>query len=387
MNGADFDILCAVARPRPDLERLRTLLRGSIDFRTVLDLAFGHYLGPQFLAAMSDLGGEGVPAESRSRLEDFRRRHMLRTLYLAEKLCRIAGVFSSRGITFATFKGAALAIDLHGDPARREYRDIDLIVPIEQVPAAEAALEGLGYRNDQGDRAFRQMFCAYQGQYSFGHADLDASVDLHWAFTAAGLPFPLEADELWSNLRPLGIGTCTVPTLAEPDLALLLAGHGTKEGWRSLGWICDFAAFAHSRSDLDWPGLHERARRRGCGDAVLLAYALSNALLEVAIPPGLADDLARNRHVRELAATIIDKLRAGSAGSARHHLMDVMLCDRPWDRIRAACRLIFTPTPGDYRALPLPQTLWGLYYGLRPFRLAAFTSLRRDREAMVGQKL
>lgn len=394
MISADLDVLCAIVQPGPNPERVRTLLRGSADFASVMDLAFEHYLRPQLLAAMSELAWEGVPVECKAKLDDFRRHHVLRTLYLAEELGRIAAIFSARGVAFAAFKGAALAVDLQGDPACREYRDIDLIVPPGQVAAAESALESLGYLNDQGDRAFRGMFCAYQGQYSFGHPDLDVSVDLHWTFTAAALPFPLRTEELWSDLKFLKIGAATIPTLSDANLALLLAGHGTKEGWRSLGWICDFAAFVHARPGLDWPGLHKRARRQGCGDALLLGYVLANTLLGVAIPQGLASRLERNRRVHRIAAAIVGRLRADPARSDRHHLMDFALCDRARDRIKAAIRLGLTPTPGDYRAWPLPRALWPLYYVVRPLRLAASAvasllspSLRRDREAMVGQKL
>jgi len=382
-RGIDF--FCAIAGPQRDLERARHLLCDSLDFSAILDFASEHCLGPQLLAALSDLGWQGVPAESKVKLEAFRQRHVFRTLHLAEELCRIATIFSERGITFAAFKGAALAVDLYGDPARRDYSDIDVIVPSAQVPAAEMALESLGYHNDQGDRAFRRMFCAYQGQYSFVHADRGVAVDLHWAFTAASLPFPVRTDQIWSSLRSVTVGACAIPTFSDPDVALLLAGHGTKEGWRSLGWICDFAAFAHARPALDWPGLHQRAGRQGSGDAVLLAFALSNMLLGVAIPAGLADKLAGNKRVSRLAAEIIDGLRGAKRG--RSHMMDLALCDRLWDRIKAAARLMLTPTPGDYQALPLPQASWPLYYALRPLRLAArgLALLRGDRQPMIRQ--
>jgi hypothetical protein len=391
-SSAEFDLLCAAAKPCPDLETTRRLLRGPMDLPVALDLARQHYVQPQLLSTMSALAWEGVSTECKARLEQFRRAHVLRVLYLAEELCRMAEVLASRGIAFAAFKGAALAIDLYGDIAHREYADIDLIVAPGQMAAAETALAGLGYMSDQGDRAFRQMFRAYQRQYTFTRADIDATVDLHWGFTAARLPFPLQANELWSDLRSVIVGARAIPTFSDPDVALLLAGHGTKEGWRSLGWLCDFAAFAHRRPDLDWLGLYERARRRGCGDALLLAYALAAELLDVAVPCDLASKLEGNRRVGRLAAAIAGRLRAGPAGTGRHHLMDLDLCDNVRDRIKVAIRLALTPTPGDYHAWPLPQALWPLYYLLRPVRLAVAAvasllspSLRRDREPVIGQ--
>lgn len=391
-SRAEFDLLCAAAKPCPDLEGARRLLGGPIDLPVVLDLARDHYVRPQLLATMSALAWEGVSTECKTALEEFRRSHVLRMLYLAEELSRIAEVFACRGIAFAAFKGAALAIDLYGDIAHREYADIDLIVAPGQMAAAETALESLGYMSDQGDRAFRRMFRAYQRQYAFTRADIDATVDLHWDFTAARLPFPLRVEELWSDLKFVTIGARAIPTLSDANVALLLAGHGTKEGWRSLGWLCDFAAFAHRRPGLDWLALYERARGRGCGDTLLLAYALATELLDMTVPCELAGTLAGNRRVGRLAAAIAARLRAGPARTDRRHLMDLDLCDHARNRITVAIGLVLTPTPGDYHAWPLPQALWPLYYILRPVRLARWAitslpppSLRRGRESMIGQ--
>jgi hypothetical protein len=73
-------------------------------------------------------------------------------------------------------------------------------------------------------------------------------------------------------------------------------------------------------------------------------------------------------------------------------LTDLDLCDRRRDRIKAVIGFALTPTPSDYRALPLPRSLWPAYYVTRPFRLAAKVVdtivarlFRGDRQAVVRQ--
>ena len=39
-------------------------------------------------------------------------------------------------------------------------------------------------------------------------------------------------------------------------------------------------------------------------------------------------------------------------------------------RLRPVATLLTTRTVGDYEAMPLPKPLWGIYYLMRPFRLA-----------------
>uniref|UniRef100_UPI0013D5E942 nucleotidyltransferase family protein n=2 Tax=Pseudomonadota TaxID=1224 RepID=UPI0013D5E942 len=64
-----------------------------------------------------------------------------------------------------------------------------------------------------------------------------AAIDLHWDFTGVHLPFPLTPAEIWDSLETIKVGQRDVPAITGADLALLLAGHGTKERWRSLGWV------------------------------------------------------------------------------------------------------------------------------------------------------
>jgi hypothetical protein len=368
----EIGLLCALAGPHPDLVHARALLQTGIDFSALLELAHAHRMRPHLLLGLSRLSWESVPAAARIALEDFRRHHLLRALYLADEAGRLSVALAAQGIRHAFFKGAVLAIDLQGDLSQREYADIDLIVPPGEVARAEAVLRRLGYADRQGDRAFRAAFLAYQRQYSFVRIDIDAEVDLHWGFTVAQLPFPLRPDDIWSGLKRIRLGRHAVPTLSDAHLALLLAGHGTKERWRSLGWLSDFALLVDRRAGLDWAALHVAARRQGCGDALLLGGVLAERLLRTPIPRALASAAAQSRRVQRLAGAIAESLRhTAAATNGPQNLADLDLCDRRRDRVRAAFGLAVTPTSGDYSALPLPRPLWPAYHLLRPVRLAA----------------
>lgn len=326
---------------------------------------------PQLIQSLAGLGAEMVPPAARSSLESFQQLHSAVSLGTAEQLGRIADALTARGLRFAAFKGVTLAIILYGDLSAREYTDVDLIVPAEALDEAEDVVEALGYVNDHSDRRFRHAFQGYQRQLAFTHPD-QVTVDLHWDFTGSHLPFPLSPADIWGALEMVKVGHRYIPAIAGTDLALLLAGHGTKERWRSLGWVVDFAVLVERRSDLDWASIHARALAQGCGDNVLLACALAERLLGVAVPQALALPLGRSARVDRLAPTLIDELRHGERGpKSVRNLADIDVCDRRWDRIAASIKLALTPTASDYRAMPLPSSLWPLYRVTRPFRLAA----------------
>mgnify|MGYP003337904873 CR=1 FL=1 len=153
---------------------------------------------------------------------------------------------------------------------------------------------------------------------------------------------------------------------------LLLAGHGTKEQWRTLGWIEDFALLIERRSGLDWAAIHRRAEARGCGGSVVLGALLARDLLGADLPPALGSLAAADRRSARRATALISRLELGlPEPESLPNFSDLDLCDRQVDRVKAMLGLAFTPTAGDYSAMPLPPSLWGLYRLTRPFRLAA----------------
>src|SRR5262249_55499649 len=154
-------------------------------------------------------------------------------------------------IPIATFKGPALAVSIYGDLALREFSDLDLLVHKADLGEAENILAACGYHADFPDKDYRTAFVSYQGQYAFRHGKTGISIDLHWRLASKGMAFPIQPTEIWPRLEQVTIAGRTVPTLAHDDLALFLAAHGTKEGWRSLGWVCDFAEFLRKCRDID----------------------------------------------------------------------------------------------------------------------------------------
>jgi hypothetical protein len=161
-----------------------------------------------------------------------------------------------------------------------------------------------------------------------------------------------------------------VPSLSDADLALLLAGHGTKESWKSVAWVCDFAMLIDRKSDLGWAEVHRRARRQRCGDAVLLGCAMARDLLATPVPASLSAAVAGNARVERIAASLIASMREGLVHfpKVKPNLLDIDLCERTIDRLRLLASLAVTPTPSDYHALPLPRALWSTYYLIRPVR-------------------
>jgi hypothetical protein len=315
---------------------------------------------------------DAVPQQIQLELARFNKANLQKNLVFTGELLRLLGLFQQNAIPIAVFKGPVLAHTLYGDMSLREFSDLDVLIHEADLSNVEDILTTRGYQADFPDRNYRSAFLSYQGQYAFRDSNTGISVDLHWRLSSKGVAFPLQLAEIWPRLERVAIAGRTVQTLAHDDLALFLAVHGTKEGWRSLIWVCDFAELLHKYQDSDWMAIHHRARQSHSSRPFLLAIALASKLLDAPVPVALIDRAWKDCTVRALAETANRRmLRAGPEGEFREFQNGLNTHDRLRHRLCHVAMLLLTRTVGDHQAMPLPKSLWGIYYVTRPFRLAS----------------
>jgi hypothetical protein len=258
---------------------------------------------------------------------------------------------------------------VYGDLSLREFCDLDLLIRVQDVTKAEDILLACGYTAQFPDRDYRTAFLSYHGQYAFRRGQSDLWVDLHWQFSQDGVVFPLRAAEVWPRLTEETIAGRTVPSLAHDDLALFLAAHGTKEGWRRMLWLCDFAEFLRRYRDLDWIAILERAARSHSSRQLLLAFELAATMLDAPAPAELLNQARNSSAVQSLARRAREGMLLTAPKGSWEFRFGLNTHDKWLHRLLPIKALLTTRTVGDYRAMPLPKSIWGLYYLTRPFRL------------------
>jgi len=198
-------------------------------------------------------------------------------------------------------------------------------------------------------------------------------IDLHWELHPDYFSYGPCAAAIWDRAEPIRVEGADVLTLAPHDLVLFLAVHGAKHGWINLGWICDFDETLRAIADAEMPAILAAARGSGCLRMLLLPIALAADLLDAPIPSVFADALRADPAVKSLVSGIERRLFASVGMRARVYSewvvpLRTILSTR--GRIRYFASRAFTPNSDDFDFMPLPQTLYPLYYAMRPFRLA-----------------
>jgi hypothetical protein len=372
MTPQEFQLLLHCARSRPDAGSVKDLVGKGIDWQILLKLAAQHCVRPMLLQTLKSVCWDAVPQKIQLELTLFNKANVQKSLLFTGELLRLLDLFQQNAIRIAAFKGPVLAHSVYGRISLREFSDLDVIVQEQDLSKAEEILTARGYQADFADRDYRSAFLSYQGQYAFRDSNTRISVDLHWRLSSKGVAFPLQSAEIWPGLEKVTIAGRTVLTLAHDDLALFLAAHGTKEGWRSLIWVCDFAELLRNYQDIDWVAVLDRAQRSHSSRQLLLAIALASTLLDAPAPAALIDRAWKNSAVRTLAEQAkLRMLRAVPEQEPEEFLNSLYTHDRLRHRLWPVATLLTTRTVSDYQAMPLPKSLWGIYYLTRPFRLAS----------------
>jgi len=121
------------------------------------------------------------------------------TLRLTAELIRLLQRFSSEEIAALVVKGPVLAVRAYGDPARRGYGDLDLLVRQRDIRRATELMMAAGYQAAVPLSAIDAG--KIPGQYLFSKPDSKLLVELHNDLTLRYFPRPLPIEEFFARLK------------------------------------------------------------------------------------------------------------------------------------------------------------------------------------------
>jgi hypothetical protein len=169
------------------------------------------------------------------------------------------------------------------------------------------------------------------------------------------------------------MGNATAPSLDPEDMLLLLCVNGAFHLWSKLLTVCDVAELIQTHRGWDWPWIVERARAQGLLRMLLLGLSLAVELLDAPVPWEVSALAARDPVVSALRASVMRRLFLPK--SVEPSLLETSRFQlRALDGRRARLNYCWVrsvaPTVQDWQWVRLPDSLYFLYYLLRPVRLA-----------------
>ncbi len=371
----EVELLLCCARVRVDATqaaRIRVLVAAELNWAYLLQLADRHGLQPLLHWHLNAICADAVPAAYLHRLREAFQRVSALNIFLTRELQRLLALFIGQGIEALPYKGPALAAEIYGNIALRQFSDLDILVRPGDVRQARDILIIEGYAplpalNDAQQAVLLRTQC----NLPFTRERKRLIVELHWAVSARHFAQPFAPDEIWTRLGTATLEGIEIKRPATEDLLLALCVHGSKHLWERLAWVCDIAGLIAQRLDVQWATLIARARATGSERMLLLGLCLAAELLDAQLPGVVVQALNADPVIATLAAGVVRDLftpKLTPSGLAGYFRFQFKARRRLRDKVNYL-RFIVAPTEADLAQLALPASCNFLYYLLRPIRM------------------
>lgn len=231
----------------------------SVDWNRFLALAERHRIVPAVHEAIAAEQLRGVPAPIAETIDSRQTYIALRSLQLAAELVRLTKVFRASGIACASFKGPVLAVSVYGGFARRQFRDLDLLICPDDLRNASACLHDNGYTgvgvpvHDLPPRRMSTLARRFP-EYGFvrPHASGPIVLDLHWRLSYTRQLTQQMCGRMMNGRSSVTLGDESIWTLTPTDRLAYCAYHVCRHRGARLSWLADVAHSLSSFQRGDW---------------------------------------------------------------------------------------------------------------------------------------
>lgn len=322
----------------------------------------------------------------------------LTTMWQISLLGHLARLFAQQGIRALSVKGPALSMEIYGTPGLRSNHDLDLLVERQNVDQAVELLVQDGWKWYERDVLTtpkrRAESLRSQNHYLFIKGDI--YLELHWRLR----PWDCDAfEQLWEARRQVMLGGAEIAVPGVVHQLHHLVYHGVSHGFHRMKWLADLAVLLPQHAG-DMDDLWHSLAQSGQDMKLVLTWVLLLSLRELVIPDvsfggvtlkrtnsgvlasgtGKAENVLQQ--VRKLLDTLIPLLESPIEIEQtmpylkyRTMLSKTMHCRGflEWT-VR-----VFRPRAIVWRWIDLPDSLYGLYWILRP--LERVRRLLREKSA------
>ncbi len=373
--------------PEEKSARIDILLQQTIDWDRFTLLVMTHGLASFVCPVLKPkVGPDGVPFHTFAGLRYWELANVANAQRNAEELAALMSHFDAAGIPALVFKGPALAVAAYGNPAIRNYSDLDILVSRARVVTSAEILIANGYNVHSFNReVFESGFFHNKSNNFYSER---ASVDLHWILQDPWFPFSPDEEALWSHTETFVLNGREFRTLGAANHLLFICVHAAKHGWPTLASIVDIAAFLTACPEVDLVALIDEATRLRSRRMLLLGFSLAHQLagapLKNQVWRIIDGDHAVCKLTEQISARLLTQLQYQSV--VDRWISAASTLESRSEQLRMFALHILNPIADDYVRFPLPPAFYPLYYILRPLRLAANLAMGLLHQAVAASE-
>jgi hypothetical protein len=374
----EFLLLLAILRSNSNQEaeaEIHSSSQEHIKWPAFMVLIDRHGVAPLVHTKLRSWDLAFVPDQIRTQIRERYRNNGLHALRLATEFARLSGLFEAGGLQALPLKGFAVAVQAYDDLSARHAGDLDILVSTEQADRAAELLGDEGYVSVDyyGDQTphRRDKIKQFRNHFVHWNQDKKIRVELHWRFHTSRLLYPVKFEDLVERSMTITVGDQPIGTMSIEDTLLFILSHGASHAWNHLFWLCDLAGMIERNPGLNWSRLVELAAELNISRPLALGLILSHCLLNTFLPEELFEATKRDPAIHWLLDGSIQAVSkqgpfsASFIGRVQDVLYQLKLSKNLAYKVdQLGSRLLDVD---GWNSVPLPDSLFPLYYLLGPF--------------------
>ena len=342
----------------------------EIDWEAVITQAEQHRLSAHLPHQITELKVK-VPQKELGRLKKQAENAKFKMLVLSREAAILAAQFEAQNLAVLFLKGPVQSYQIYQDFTVKSSRDLDILVKPSSINKAIDTLLNQGYQliSPFLELTAKQQayFIEHYNQLVLFHPQRKCQVELHWSLFANRQLLDFTFTELQASAVSIQIGKQVVKGLGSTHMKLYLLAHGAKHAWSEIYWLKELTDLMEKKKG-DRKEFLNLAKRKGLQQLLyqyllLIKHLLGKKLEEDLIIKGKGDQKAIWLYQQSLIEMQQIKKSKGLVAYTKALRYKISL-KKSWayktDYFKAF-------TINDFLLIKLPDSLFFLYYFLRPF--------------------
>ena len=341
---------------------------GPVSWEEVIKLALAHRVIPMLYLKTKNL----IPSPHKEQLYKNFLANATRNTLLTEELVQVLSLLAENEIDAVPFKGPALALQAYGDLAKRQFDDLDLLLPQDHILKAVKLLTANGYiLNLELSDSMARAYLRSRQDWVLCSGTSDINLDIKPSIVSQAF----QSDRAFNNILKRRVKVNyegrSMDCLAPVDNLEAICLHGMHHLWWRLSWILDIAALAEKLDEKDWEEAVSATRKRGTLRVVLVGLNMAKELMGTSLPGKVENCISSDPMIRRLTA---------EASKAVYAYPEHPIESSRWAfwvksmatmgrRMRLVTHQMLVPSRIELNSVTLPDGLYFLYYIIRPIRL------------------
>ena len=369
----EFRFICLSGYHEKDKYNTITLLHKPFDWTKLIELAKRHRMISHVFYNIMNLK-EYIPVHAYNKIQQQCEQNRLKVIRLAGTLIETTVALQENNISVVVLKGPLMAYQFYGDIGMKQSRDIDLLVERKNIDQCDLILKNMGCKRIQPDFSLsdkqKKVHKKIIHHYTYLNPKTNTLIELHWRLLSPPALIPIDTTSLIERSVKINWEKKTFNVLGEDDLILYLATHGSKHQWYRLYWLKDFSEALYCFPENRYKALINHARNNGLLKPLIQGILLSNILFDYELPDEFVP-LINNKHYRLAKAALagIKKSETKNLSRKISRILKILYTMRLRKGIKYKWECLWNSrtVETDWKTIQLPDSLFVLYYFLRPF--------------------